>query len=78
MPMQYPSAGPNGRDQVVARNISGVLVTTEPASSDPLVGQKVMTRWPEDNNFYEAVIADYNPVKVCSLFVRIFFICYGL
>nr|GMC82046.1 protein EMSY-LIKE 3-like isoform X2 [Ipomoea batatas] len=31
-------------------------------SRDPLVGRKVMTRWPEDTNFYEAVISDYNPV----------------
>ncbi|XP_019154303.1 PREDICTED: protein EMSY-LIKE 3-like isoform X2 [Ipomoea nil] len=31
-------------------------------SRHPLVGRKVMTRWPEDTNFYEAVISDYNPV----------------
>ncbi|GAA0167351.1 hypothetical protein LIER_22305 [Lithospermum erythrorhizon] len=28
---------------------------------DSLIGKKVMTRWPKDNNFYEAVIAEYNP-----------------
>lgn len=30
---------------------------------DPLIGKKVRTRWPDDNNFYEAVITDYNPVE---------------
>jgi len=33
----------------------------EAATVDPLIGRKVRTRWPEDNNFYEAVITDYNP-----------------
>jgi hypothetical protein len=31
---------------------------------DPLIGRKVMTRWPQDNNFYEAIITDFNPEKV--------------
>ncbi|XP_020109251.1 protein EMSY-LIKE 3-like isoform X2 [Ananas comosus] len=48
--MQYTSTGPNGRGQAV-----------KPPSS--LIGRKVLTRWPEDNNFYEAVITDYNPVE---------------
>ncbi|GFQ01294.1 hypothetical protein PHJA_002273300 [Phtheirospermum japonicum] len=54
MKMQYPS-GPAGRG-----------LATEPAegaSFDPLIGRKVRTRWPDDNNFYEAVITDYNPVE---------------
>lgn len=66
--MQYPSAGPSVRGQVTNRNSSGALAAIEPAeapSYDPLVGRKVMTRWPEDNSFYEAVITDYNPVEVC-------------
>ncbi|XP_077254141.1 protein EMSY-LIKE 3-like isoform X2 [Tasmannia lanceolata] len=46
--VQCPSMGPTGRP-------------AEAATYDPLVGRKVMTRWPEDNNFYEAVITDYNP-----------------
>ncbi|CAN4097432.1 unnamed protein product [Withania somnifera] len=29
---------------------------------DPLIGRRVMTRWPDDNNFYEAIITDYNSV----------------
>ncbi|KAK4281820.1 hypothetical protein QN277_013270 [Acacia crassicarpa] len=35
----------------------------EAAASDPLMGKKVWTRWPEDNHFYEAVITDYNPAE---------------
>ncbi|CAL9125427.1 unnamed protein product [Musa acuminata var. zebrina] len=63
--MQYPSAGPSGRSQVASRNSSGAPMI-DPAKKtpyDPLIGRKVMTRWPEDNNFYEAVITDYNPVE---------------
>ncbi|CAD6219883.1 unnamed protein product [Miscanthus lutarioriparius] len=26
----------------------------------PLIGRKAMNRWPDDNNFYEVVISDYN------------------
>ncbi|RZS16361.1 hypothetical protein BHM03_00048340 [Ensete ventricosum] len=64
--MQYPSAGPSGRSQVASRNSSGAPMI-DPAKKtpyDPLIGRKVMTRWPEDNNFYEAVITDYNPVEL--------------
>ncbi|KAG6467228.1 hypothetical protein ZIOFF_074915 [Zingiber officinale] len=64
--MQYPSAGPSGRGQVPAsKNYSGAPAVNEAAKKipcDPLIGRKVMTRWPEDNNFYEAVIMEYNPV----------------
>ena len=28
---------------------------------NPLINRKVMSRWPEDNSFYEATITDYNP-----------------
>ncbi|XP_078432561.1 protein EMSY-LIKE 3-like [Wolffia australiana] len=35
----------------------------EGSTFDPLIGRKVWTRWPEDNNFYEAVITDYNPTE---------------
>lgn len=31
-------------------------------SRDLFFGRKIMTRWPEDTNFYEAIIRDYNPV----------------
>ncbi|XAR63405.1 hypothetical protein NMG60_11023322 [Bertholletia excelsa] len=64
MKMQYPSA-PSGRGQLGGR-VSTSALGTEPAegaSLDPLIGKKVRTRWPDDNNFYEAVITDYNPVE---------------
>lgn len=60
---QYPSAGPTGRVQVTSRG-SGALVANEHAETgtfDRYIGKKVLTKWPEDNNFYEAVITDYNP-----------------
>ncbi|KAF7148125.1 hypothetical protein RHSIM_Rhsim03G0007400 [Rhododendron simsii] len=53
--MQYPN-----------RSSSGAIVTNESveaAINDPLIGRKVMTRWPEDDNFYEAVITNYNPIE---------------
>lgn len=68
--LQYPSSGP-GRAQVANQGSSGALVTNEPAETaafDPYIGKKVLTRWPEDNNFYEAVITDYNPTDVCGTF----------
>ncbi|KAL8542397.1 hypothetical protein ACS0TY_003316 [Phlomoides rotata] len=58
MKMQYPP-GLVGRGQFANRN-------SEPAeggSFDSLIGRKVRTKWPDDNNFYEAVITDYNPVE---------------
>ncbi|XP_042481406.1 protein EMSY-LIKE 3-like isoform X3 [Macadamia integrifolia] len=64
--MQHTSTGPTGRGQVPNRASSGALVANEPseaAAFDPLIGRRVKTRWPEDNNFYEAVITDYNPVE---------------
>ncbi|AED91842.1 Protein EMSY-LIKE 3 [Arabidopsis thaliana] len=57
--MQYPSTGIAGRPQAGA-------LTNEPGESgsyDPLVGRKVWTKWPDDNQYYEAVITDYNPVE---------------
>lgn len=53
--MQYPG-----------RSSSGAVVTNETGEAvvnDPLIGRKVMTRWPEDDNFYEAVITNYNPIE---------------
>ncbi|CAA6672313.1 unnamed protein product [Spirodela intermedia] len=54
-PTPYPSAVPTGRGQLASR--------AEGSAFDPLIGRKVWTRWPEDNNFYEAVITDYNPIE---------------
>ena len=59
--MQYASSGPTGRGQVANR---GVNEPAEAATYDPLIGRKVRTRWPDDNNFYEALITDYNPIEV--------------
>ncbi|KAL5983368.1 hypothetical protein ACLOJK_017452 [Asimina triloba] len=62
--LPYPS-GPPGRGQIANCGSSGPLAANEPAEAatfDPLIGRKVLTRWPADNNFYEAVITDYNPV----------------
>ncbi|KAH9774669.1 protein EMSY-LIKE 3 [Citrus sinensis] len=64
--MQYPSSGPAGRGQVANRATSGAALVSEPpdgSTFDPLIGKRVRTRWPDDNNFYEAVITDYNPVE---------------
>lgn len=62
-PKPYPSSGLIGRPQV--GNNRGFMAneSAEGATFDPLIGKKVMTRWPEDNNFYEAVITDYNPLE---------------
>ncbi|XP_062196271.1 protein EMSY-LIKE 3-like isoform X2 [Phragmites australis] len=56
------SVGPGGRGPIMNRNTSGSLPPEGPRI-DPLIGRKVMTRWPDDNSFYEAVITDYNPIK---------------
>ncbi|XP_059646379.1 protein EMSY-LIKE 1-like isoform X4 [Cornus florida] len=58
--MQYPSMVSTGRGQLTNQSSSGP-VTNEPAEA--VIGRTVMTRWPEDDNFYEAVIKDYNPVE---------------
>ncbi|GFZ00654.1 Emsy N Terminus (ENT) domain-containing protein [Actinidia rufa] len=65
MKMQYPSSAPTGRGQIVNRISSSALAgePTEGVPFDSLIGRKVRTRWPDDNNFYEAVITDYKPVE---------------
>ncbi|WZZ59767.1 hypothetical protein YC2023_059874 [Brassica napus] len=42
--------------------VSGTLSGSEPAEA--LIRRKVWTKWPEDNNFYEAAITQYNAVEV--------------
>ncbi|GMJ15156.1 EMSY-like 3 [Hibiscus trionum] len=62
--MHYPSSVSIGSRQFNTRGFVGGLPANELAEGatfDPLFGRKVWTRWPEDNNFYEAVITDYNP-----------------
>ncbi|KAG8049539.1 hypothetical protein GUJ93_ZPchr0009g415 [Zizania palustris] len=58
------SAGPSGRGPHMNRNLPGGLASFEPSEAqriNPLINRKVMSRWPEDNSFYEATITDYNP-----------------
>lgn len=65
---QYPSSGLGGRNQVPNRVTSGTVMgeVAKGASLDSLVGRRVRTRWPDDNNFYEAIISDYNRTKVLT------------
>ncbi|CAD6265659.1 unnamed protein product [Miscanthus lutarioriparius] len=56
------SAGPGGRGPIINRNMSAGLPPEGP-QLNPLIGRKVMTRWPDDNSFYEAEITDYDPSK---------------
>lgn len=53
-PRQFPysSHGSTG--------VLGPHETAMPGTGDQLVGRKVLTRWPDDNHFYEAVITRYN------------------
>ncbi|KMT15330.1 hypothetical protein BVRB_3g060360 isoform A [Beta vulgaris subsp. vulgaris] len=34
--------------------------TATPGTGEELVGRKVLTRWPDDNHFYEAIVSRYN------------------
>ncbi|KAF3640810.1 Protein EMSY-LIKE 3 [Capsicum annuum] len=54
-PVHYQQAGPGS---------SSALHSGELAERprDPLIGRRVMTRWPDDNNFYEAIITDYSAI----------------
>jgi hypothetical protein len=61
-----PSAGTSGRGPQMNRNFPGDPPEHSQAQSvNPLIGRKVMSRWPEDNSFYEAAISDYNAETVC-------------
>ncbi|KAI4340568.1 hypothetical protein MLD38_025389 [Melastoma candidum] len=65
-PKSYPSSALGGQPQGNTRGSSGTLAANEPAQTttyDPLIGKKVWTRWPDDNNLYEAVITDYNAAE---------------
>ncbi|KAJ0692271.1 putative protein EMSY-LIKE, plant [Helianthus annuus] len=64
-----PSGSTTGRAQLGNRVTSGAHAneTAETPSFSPLIGRKVRTRWPDDNNFYEATITDYNSKKTMIL-----------
>ncbi|KAG9131161.1 hypothetical protein Leryth_020154, partial [Lithospermum erythrorhizon] len=51
----YSSSGRNG-------SVKGTVFLLKPFVN-PLIGRKVRTRWPDDNNFYEAVITDYKAAE---------------
>ncbi|KAK9736023.1 hypothetical protein RND81_04G245400 [Saponaria officinalis] len=55
----YPPAAHAGRPPNANRcSAFGVSEPSEAPNTDPLIGRKVWTRWPDDKNFYEAVIMD--------------------
>uniref|UniRef100_A0A0D9XBY6 ENT domain-containing protein n=1 Tax=Leersia perrieri TaxID=77586 RepID=A0A0D9XBY6_9ORYZ len=57
--------GPSARGPHMNRNFSvgrTPFELSEALHINPLINRKVMSRWPEDNSFYEATITDYNPV----------------
>ncbi|KAL2923831.1 Protein EMSY-LIKE 3 [Bienertia sinuspersici] len=60
-PPSTGAGGPRGRKprQFPYSNHSA-LESTMPGRGAELVGRKVLTRWPDDNHFYEAVISRYN------------------
>ncbi|KAL8128719.1 hypothetical protein V2J09_017874 [Rumex salicifolius] len=57
------SAVPNGKSQYSYHASSGVVTGQEGAGlGKELMGRKVLTKWPDDNKFYEAVITQFNPL----------------
>lgn len=62
--LQYPSNGSTRNRSFNNRVVSGAVSANEHAEA--AIGKKVRTRWPEDNNFYEAVVTQYNAVEVTS------------
>lgn len=59
--MQYhPSIGAPGNRSFNSRVAPGGANE----SAEGLIGRKVWTKWPEDNNFYEAIITQYNADEV--------------
>ncbi|XP_023526425.1 protein EMSY-LIKE 1-like isoform X1 [Cucurbita pepo subsp. pepo] len=63
----YSSSVPAGSRQLNNRSSSGALLANgsaeAPTYDETFIGRKVWTRWPDDNNFYKAVIRNYDPVK---------------
>ncbi|KAI4378467.1 hypothetical protein MLD38_015944 [Melastoma candidum] len=62
LPVPYPSAVPTISRQYSSRSI-GIPPANAHGEAESLIGRRVWTRWPDDNNFYEAVITDYNPAE---------------
>ncbi|KAI7744819.1 hypothetical protein M8C21_020959 [Ambrosia artemisiifolia] len=60
---RYPLMGRTPRGMLPNHGSAVVPFANEASdvgAKDPLIGKKLRTRWPDDNNFYEAVIVDYN------------------
>ncbi|KAL3382205.1 hypothetical protein AABB24_001990 [Solanum stoloniferum] len=55
-PVHYQQAGPGSSSALRSAEF------TERPHDNPLIGRRVMTRWPDDNNFYKAIITDYSAV----------------
>uniref|UniRef100_A0A1J3FYZ7 ENT domain-containing protein n=1 Tax=Noccaea caerulescens TaxID=107243 RepID=A0A1J3FYZ7_NOCCA len=55
-PSYHPSIGAPGNRSFNSRVAPGGANE----SAEGLIGRKVWTKWPEDNNFYEAIITQYN------------------
>lgn len=64
---RYPLVGRTPRGMLSNHGSSTIALPNETSdvgtTRDQLIGRKLRTRWPDDNNFYEAVIVDYNPVQ---------------
>ncbi|KAH9321668.1 hypothetical protein KI387_016307, partial [Taxus chinensis] len=62
--VKAPQVAVPGRQQSVHKKLpgrsSGKNQSTAVPNIHPLIGRKVMTRWPQDNRFYEATITSYN------------------
>lgn len=61
-PRKYSSRVGNGRNKYGYHAPPGVPSHGTAGLGSELVGRKVLTRWPDDNNFYEAVITEYHPL----------------
>ncbi|GAB2287011.1 hypothetical protein Dimus_021397 [Dionaea muscipula] len=63
--MQYPSTEIPGQPQAANRSMAfyPARERAEAGSYDPYIGKRVSTRWPEDNNFYVAVVRKYDPIE---------------
>lgn len=63
---RYPLMGRTPRGMLPNHASSAIPIAneaTDVGTRDQLIGRKLRTRWPDDNNFYEAVIVDYNTVQ---------------
>lgn len=67
--LPYSSTNPSGRGQIANTSYGTGTELIEAVTCDPLIGRKLITRWPADNNFYEAVITNSSPEQGLHLLV---------